>query len=183
MIYSSKIRLETEAAKITKVLIINDSGFERMVLRDQVRMLGYEVKTADEISSLHMMKKFHPDIVIANLTMGDISGDQLIAHIKSMDPEIRCYLSSCSKINLHQVDGNLINGIIETPINNAILESILKNPGLEYAQKPGQEPISTMQSPPMPAHPAPSQHRCPSCQKELEKTGKFAFCPFCGTRL
>ena len=31
-----------------KVLIINDSGFERVVLRDQVQNLGFEVKATDE---------------------------------------------------------------------------------------------------------------------------------------
>ncbi len=115
---------------IRKVLVINDSGFERMVLRDQLRMLGYEVKTADEITSLNIIKRYHPDIVIANLTMADISGDKLIEHIKSIDPDIRCFLSSCSKIDWRLVDNKIIDGVIETPVANATLEIVLNNPGL-----------------------------------------------------
>lgn len=176
---------------IEKVLIINDSGFERMVLRDQIRMLGYEVKTADEITSLSMINGYHPDIVIANLTMADISGDKLLEHIKSLDPDIRCFLSSCSKIDWSLVNSDSIEGVIETPVANATLEIVLNNPGLGLNKTDctpvlqtdrlfftaSRESINS-------STPVPALNSCPSCSKELERTGSnFVFCPFCGTRL
>ncbi len=177
---------------IKKVLIVNDSGFERMVLRDQIRMLGYEVKTADEITSLTMIRGFHPDIVIANLTMTDISGDKLIAHIKSIDPNIRCFLSSCSKIDWRTVNSSLIEGVIETPVVKATLETILNNPGLgknktEYTPSLQDEKdllTVTNRKTNAPLIPTATLKICPSCSKESEKTEcDFVFCPFCGTRL
>lgn len=162
-----------------------------MVLRDQVRLLGYDVKTADEITSLNILKSFHPDIVIANLNMGDISGDKLIEHIKSIDPNICCFLSSCSKIAVTRLNGHTINGIIETPISKETLEFVLNNPGLGLdPMEPKQseieytEPPATLQPSLKTAPAAPAHKICPSCQKEMEKTGAdFAFCPFCGSRL
>lgn len=173
------------------MLIINDSGFERMVLRDQIRLLGYEVKTADEITSLSMINGFHPDIVIANLTMNDISGDKLIAHIKSIDPEIRCFLSSCSKLNWGLVDNKLIEGVIQTPVANKTLEIVLNNPGLEQKNtelipflRDAKDLLTVNnQEDNSPLDPLVNLENCPSCSKELEKTGSFVFCPFCGTRL
>ena len=174
------------------MLIINDSGFERMVLRDQIRMLGYEVKIADEITSLNTIKGFHPDIVIANLTMTDISGDKLIEHIKSIDPEIRCFLSSCSKINWDLIDSRLIDGVIQTPVANKTLEMVLNNPGLEQ-QNADFTPCMQDEKDSLTVNdredrvlltPVATLKICPSCSKELEKTGSnFVFCPFCGTRL
>jgi len=174
------------------VLIVNDSGFERMVLRDQIRMLGYEVKTADEITSLNMIKGFHPNIVIANLTMNDISGDKLIEHIKSIDPDIHCFLSSCSRIDWSLVDSNLIDGVIETPVTNATLEFVLNNPGLGHdkadsaAYLKDEKKSLTVNSlvNDLPLTSVSALKICPSCSKQLEKTqNDFAFCPFCGTRL
>lgn len=170
------------------MLIVNDSGFERMVLRDQIRLLGYDVKAADEISSLNMLKQFHPNIVIANLTMGDISGDELIKHVKSMDPNIRCFLSSCSKIDWSRVDSNLVDGVIETPVANSTLEIILNSPGIapkaSLAACVDDETVTNSQVKESLLTPVSRPNICPSCQKQLEKTNNdFAFCPFCGTHL
>lgn len=179
---------ETEAAVIKKVLIINDSGFERMVLRDQIRMLGYEVKTADEITGLSMIKGFHPDIVVANLTMTDISGDKLLEHIKSTAPHIRCFLSSCSKINWEMVDNDIIDGVIETPVANTTLGKILNESGLGpnkaegSAYLPEEKDFINEQTNLQGS--VPALKICSSCGKDLNKTGnEFSFCPFCGTRL
>lgn len=168
---------------ITKVLVINDSGFERMVLRDQIRMLGYEVKTADEITGLNMIKSFQPDIVIANLTMGDISGDKLIEHVKSLNTSIRCYLSSCSKIDIKQLDNRYVDGVIETPATGAMLELVLNKPPADH-QQPDAAPA--LYNPVADLSPVQEQavKTCPSCQKQMEKTEtRFAFCPYCGSRL
>lgn len=169
---------------IKKVLVINDSGFERMVLRDQIRMLGCEVKTADEITGLNMIKSFEPDIVIANLTMGDISGDKLIEHVKSLNPSIRCYLSSCSKIDINQLDNRYVDGIIETPATSTMLDLVLNKPPAEN-QQPDAAPRS-LNKPAADLSPVqePAANACPSCHKQMEKTEtQFAFCPYCGSRL
>lgn len=108
-----------------KVLIINDSGFERVVLRDQVQNLGFEVKATDEFEGLRLIKKYQPDIVIANLTMTDITGEQLIEQIKSIQPDIRCLLSTCSR-NRH-VASQAVDGLLETPATLEQLSRLLSD--------------------------------------------------------
>lgn len=183
-----------------RVLIINDSGFERMVLRDQVQTLGYEVKTADEFGGLRLINKFHPDIVIANLTMTDISGDKLIEQIKNMEPDTRCLLSTCSKTNRHYLSNTAIDGLLETPVSIEHLEVLLNSNGVSA---PANAPDNSQ---PDETNPGAIQHGserfikasriqessltskafafCPYCGEKLELAeAKFVFCPFCGNRL
>lgn len=159
-----------------------------MVLRDQIRMLGYEVKTADEITGLNMIRSFQPDIVIANLNMGDISGDKLIEHVKSINPSMRCYLSSCSKIDINQLDNRYIDGIIETPVTSTMLEMVLNKPDSERQRINDVPQLATPQSAVTPSEDfsavqEPAGKICPSCLKAMETEVQFAFCPYCGTRL
>ncbi len=185
-----------------KVLIINDSGFERMVLRDQVHNLGFEVKTADEFTGFSLIEKFHPDIVIANLTMADTSGDELIEQIKGMDPATKCLLSTCSMNQRFSYDSKVIDGVLETPTTMEYLLTLLNNLesdnlSMQAAAKPAR--IAG------PSNECPSDYDelsntpltkvtgvvkpvvfafCPSCGEMLEKSQPdFIFCPFCGSHL
>lgn len=186
-----------------KVLIINDSGFERMVLRDQVQTLGFEVKTADEFGGLRLIKKFQPDIVIANLTMADISGDQLIEQIKTMQPNTRCLLSTCSRNQRRHLVSQAIDGVLETPATMEHLGKLLNNqeislgsPQVQETELPAKENNPSNQTGPgseeLITRPSTQEKDvintafvfCPYCGKHLENAEpKFIFCPFCGSRL
>ncbi len=182
-----------------KVLIINDSGFERMVLRDQVQLLGYDVKTADEFSGLSTIDKYHPDIVIANLTMTDTSGDKLIEQIKNIDPGIRCFLSTCSKNRRHGFDRKVIYGVVETPISLEQLSKLLNDevdfkatnqenePALEDKPQRKELKLSSQAflktaliaetAPVNPPVNPPLEGNAPETVTDL------AFCPYCGKKL
>ena len=108
-----------------KVLVINDSEFERNVLRDLLVNLGYEVKTADEYTALGSNETYNPDIVIANMNMTNITGDLMLQRIKGRKAQTKCYLSSCSKLDAQYRDCRWVDGLIETPINMGDLEKIL----------------------------------------------------------
>lgn len=183
-----------------KVLIINDSGFERIVLRDQVQNLGFEVKATDEFEGLRLIKRYQPDIVIANLTMTDITGEQLIEQIKSIQPDIRCLLSTCSR-NRH-LASQAIDGVLETPATMEQLSKLLHDQlDSGSIQVKEIEPVVKINNSVRGASPGEKElynksdageHNiikndfafCPYCGKELEKSeSKYIFCPFCGSRL
>ncbi|MDD3269781.1 MAG: response regulator [Syntrophomonadaceae bacterium] len=196
---------------MTKVLIINDSQFERLIMKDIVSSLGYEANTSDEYNIMNLIESDDPDIVIANMTMNRISGDKLIAAIKERKPEIKCYLSSCSKIPPGKLQYPDVDGYIETPVTPGRLERILKNEDQANsgAEQYLQQNIQSIQSVEASVlddkqEKINKQHQkkqgyiegdnsekqpekatfafCPYCGHEMETKLKYTFCPFCGNK-
>lgn len=108
-----------------KVLIINDCRLERKVMEDQLSNLGYDAKSTDEYGCLQQLDDYCPDIVIANLTMNETTGDRLINQIKEKRPQAKCFISSCSKIRLEDYPSKNVDGVFQTPVNLGRLEQIL----------------------------------------------------------
>ena len=174
-----------------KVLVVNDSQFERLIMKDIVSRLGYEVKTADEYDTLSLIESYNPNIVIANMTMNSTSGDRLIEAIKGKKPDIKCYLSSCSTIAPNRLHYRGIDGYIVTPTTPGLLEKILQYEVQEIkATGPDaiiySEDIKTIydHNDNLPIREdATIFSFCPYCgQKIAESKSAFVFCPFCGSK-
>ncbi|MDD3022570.1 MAG: response regulator [Syntrophomonadaceae bacterium] len=197
---------------MTRVLVVNDSHFERLILKDIVSRLGYEAKTTDEYSTMNLIDSYKPNIVIANMTMNKTSGDKLIAVIKAKNPDIKCYISSCSKIKPDKLQYRGVDGCIETPITPGQLDRILQN---EIRENNQADQVSENNNPSMqfggptivsgepeiiitkdeeikadvidvgskPQAEAASFAFCPFCGQEMtDSTVKYIFCPFCGNK-
>lgn len=196
---------------MTRVLIINDSQFERLIMKDIVSRLGYEANTGDEYDTMSLIESYDPNIVIANMTMNRINGDKLIAAIKGKKPEIRCYLSSCSRIPSEKLQYPVADGYIETPVTPGCLERILNNEdqansGADQYLPQDIQTVQSAQASALPdeqgkiikQHPKkqdyiegdsseqPPQKTafafCPYCGHEMETKLKYTFCPFCGNK-
>lgn len=142
-----------------RVLVINDSRLERYILKDQLARLDFQVEAVDEYYCLQNIKNFSPEAVIVNLTMRNISGDELIKLIKEEWPGIKCYLSSCNHLNLDDYRAKGVDGVLKTPATLEQLKMLL-----------AEEKISF--------------RFCPYCGQDLTREGKsYFFCPFCGARL
>ncbi|MDD3363483.1 MAG: response regulator [Syntrophomonas sp.] len=171
-----------------KVLVVNDSRFERKIMRDMLINLGYEVKTTNEYEVLILLDSFNPDIVIANMNMTNITGDRLIQNIKERRPTTKCYLSSCSEISPEYSQNQWIDGVFATPINPGSLVTILEKEEMEKP-KPLEEVKDLVANCSLEEnfHDENDVTRftfCPYCGNTLSaSSGKFVFCPFCGTKI
>lgn len=180
---------------MSRVLIVNDSRFERQVLRDLILALGYEADTSDDYKSLERVDIYRPDIVIANLNMKNIDGDRLLARIKKKSPEIRCFLCSCSELNYNDYSGLQIDGLIQTPVNLGQLEQILNNERQKQAATGKFSLSSTCDEAYNRDEPFIIQEQrqgnissgeehftfCPYCGKSMESNSRqYKFCPYCG---
>jgi len=145
-----------------RALIINDSRFESLILKDMLQKLGYTVEIADEFEALYTIEKFEPELVIVNYIMQQTRGDKLIRLMKAGMPELKYVLSSSNDVKLSDFPGSYIDGLLHTPISQFLLESVIKNIG----QKNIEVEVSTL---------------CPKCKKDLAPFEGIAFCPFCGT--
>ncbi|HYF82092.1 MAG TPA: response regulator [Clostridia bacterium] len=108
-----------------RVLIVNDSRFESMILKDLLSQLGYNVSITDEYDAVKQVQSFSPNVVLANYVMKDTFGDRLIEKIKSRNPEILCILTSNSIINRDSLKSKKVDAILKTPASKEDMEGML----------------------------------------------------------
>jgi len=60
-----------------KVLLVNDSKFESMILKDMLVSIGYIAGIADEYDAIEKVQDMRPDYIIINRVMKEIYGDEL----------------------------------------------------------------------------------------------------------
>jgi len=108
-----------------RVLIVNDSRFESMILKDLLSQLGYNVNITDEYEAVKQVQSFTPDVVLANYVMKDTFGDQLIDRIKTRYPKVLCILTSNSVINRNSLKSNKVDAIVRTPVSKEDIEGVL----------------------------------------------------------
>jgi len=66
-----------------KVLLVNDSKFESMILKDMLVSIGYIAGIADEYDAIEKVQDMRPDYIIINRVMKEIYGDELASKIKA----------------------------------------------------------------------------------------------------
>lgn len=70
-----------------KILIVDDSSFMRMTLKDILQKAGYEVvaEVGDAKSSLEKYKELRPDLVTMDIIMPEENGIYALKQIKEID--------------------------------------------------------------------------------------------------
>ena len=76
-----------------RVLIVEDSEIQRMLLADLVRLWGYETDTAsDGHEALQKMPLFRPRVVISDLQMPRMGGIELLEVLRRRVPDVDCII-------------------------------------------------------------------------------------------
>ena len=145
-------------------LLINDSRFESLILKDLLMRLDFTVEIADEFDALYEMERLKPDLVVVNYIMQQTRGDKLIQLMKAGMPGLKCLLSSNSNIRKSDFPEDYIDGILHTPASQFMLESLLKGMGMD--EEPKDEVLI-----------------CSNCKRDLKEFPDVSFCPFCGIPL
>jgi len=150
-----------------KVLIINDSRFECMILAELLSHLSYESEMSDEFNALVDVESYSPDIVIVNYIMEEVRGDKLIQIIKAGRPEIICLISSSNALKIEDFKLCGVDGIVRTPVSAFTLKDSLNRAIIKKAD-------SAMED----------QRRCNHCNADIsEFSSQIRFCPFCGQEM
>ncbi|MGE5371675.1 MAG: hypothetical protein ACM3QZ_06770 [Solirubrobacterales bacterium] len=182
---------------------MNDSRFEAMILRDQLTLLGYETRTADEYAAIRVVETFQPDILIANRLMSTISGEEFIRRAKAVMPHLKGVVDSCSPIGREMVS-KAVDATFQTPIKKEelarILLSLFETSDQKATEATADAAVSSLEtfeaaaqqasSPeppaaePGPVAPAPEPvHPEPVPPEPATDHPQFQFCPFCGQSL
>lgn len=116
------------------VLLVDDEPSVRTVGKRMLEMLGYKVLTATGgREALALYRKLGRDIhlVLMDLTMPQMGGEEAFRELRQVDPEIKVFLSSGyseQEISGLLADGGLA-GFIQKPYQIAQLEKILLSSG------------------------------------------------------
>lgn len=79
-----------------KVLVVDDAGFMRMMIKDILSKNGYQVVGEAE-NGQKAVKKYQelkPDIVTMDITMPELDGIGAVKEIKKIDPNARILMCS-----------------------------------------------------------------------------------------
>ncbi|MGE5454095.1 MAG: response regulator transcription factor [Methylocystaceae bacterium] len=169
-----------------RVLIINDSRFERLFLKDMIIALGFEVSTTDEYGSLRQVETLNPEMVIVNYTMPGMTGDEVIRRIKDRHPYIKCLLSSCSRLSPENYP--LVDGILQTPVDrkelSRMLSTIMVAEPLIAVASDNIDPVASLPAERQMPTSSKKYNFCPFCGQGLHPSESvMSFCPFCGHEL
>ena len=74
---------------MSKVLLIEDDKVLQEMYRDKFEHDGFEIEVAENgKGGMDKMKSFHPDVVLLDLILPDITGFSILDEVKS-DPELK----------------------------------------------------------------------------------------------
>lgn len=77
------------------ILVVDDSGYARRVLRQTLDPLGHTVvEAASGMAALEAYAVHHPHVVLLDLTMEDLGGLEVLARLREIDPAARVIVVS-----------------------------------------------------------------------------------------
>ena len=128
--------MKIQIGKITKsVLLIEDQAIARQTMRQQLEYYGYkilEATTGKEGLQLFNQNKADVGIVLLDLTLPDVSVEQMLAALRTLDADVRvavCTDDSLTESKSKEEFKDLV-GILKRPVRTDRLLAVLRK-GLE----------------------------------------------------
>ena len=81
---------------MSKILLVDDAAFMRMMLKDILTKAGYDpiVEAENGLVAIEKYKEETPDLVIMDITMPEMDGIQAVKEIKKMAPSANIIMCS-----------------------------------------------------------------------------------------
>lgn len=81
---------------MSRVLVVDDAAFMRMMLKDILTKGGFEIagEAANGIQAIATYESTKPDIVTMDITMPDMDGIGAVKKIKALDPNAKIIMCS-----------------------------------------------------------------------------------------
>ncbi|MGI6224963.1 MAG: response regulator [Peptococcales bacterium] len=80
----------------SKILVVDDAGFMRMMLKDILHKNGFQVigEAENGRKAIEKYKELQPDLVTMDITMPELDGITAVKEIKKIDPKARILMCS-----------------------------------------------------------------------------------------
>ena len=107
------------------LMIIDDSPFIAMEIKDIVTAAGYEVvaHARNGEAGIEKFKTFSPDVVTIDIIMPGIDGIETAKEIRKINPDARIVMLSslCDDDTMKELDEMGLNLVVEKPIDQKML--------------------------------------------------------------
>ena len=117
---------------MARVLVADDSVFVRTQIVKIVQALGHETaEAADGAEAVGEFERWHPDLVLLDITMPEMDGLEALRRILGTDPEAAVVMVSARAANLVIVDALSIGArdFLSKPIDPDKLARIIESRG------------------------------------------------------
>ncbi|MBB6630427.1 response regulator [Clostridium algidicarnis] len=119
---------------MTRVLIVDDAAFMRMMIKDILEKNGFEVvgEASNGIKAVEMYKKEKPEVVTMDITMPDMDGIEAVKQIKEFDPAakvIMCSAMGQQSMVMEAIRAGARDFIVKPFQADRVLEAIKKTIG------------------------------------------------------
>ena len=116
---------------MTRVLIVDDAAFMRMMIKDILQKNGFEVvgEASNGIEAVNLYKKEKPDVVTMDITMPDMDGIEAVKEIKNFDPTakvIMCSAMGQQSMVMDAIKSGAKDFIVKPFQSDRVLEAIRK---------------------------------------------------------
>lgn len=80
----------------TRVLIVDDAAFMRMMVKDILSKNGYEIvgEAENGVKALEKFQELKPDLTTMDITMPEMDGITAVKEIKKIDPNAKVIMCS-----------------------------------------------------------------------------------------
>ena len=80
----------------TRVLVVDDAAFMRMMVRDILTKNGYEVvgEAENGMKAVEKYNELHPDLTTMDITMPEMDGISAVKAIRKIDPNAKIIMCS-----------------------------------------------------------------------------------------
>ena len=113
-----------------KVLIVDDSAFMRMLLKEKLSFLGQTeiLEASNGKQAIEMTKKQKPDLVLLDIVLPDINGETVLSRIRKAGIESKVIMITAvgQKPVIERCEKIGISGYVVKPFDNAKLTEVLK---------------------------------------------------------
>ena len=118
----------------TKVLIVDDAAFMRMMVKDILSKNGYEVVGEAENGAVALTKyqELKPDLVTMDITMPEMDGITAVKEIKKSDPNakiIMCSAMGQQAMVIEAIQAGARDFIVKPFQPERVLEAVRKTMG------------------------------------------------------
>ncbi|HOK19604.1 MAG TPA: response regulator [Thermosynergistes sp.] len=81
---------------MTKVLVVDDAAFMRMMLKDILLKGGFEIagEAMNGAEAVRLYQELKPDLVTMDITMPEVDGIAAVKEIKKIDPNAKVVMVS-----------------------------------------------------------------------------------------
>jgi len=114
---------------VSRVLIVDDAAFMRMMLKNILTKAGFEVagEAANGNEAIERYKDLLPDLVTMDITMPEMDGLQALKSIKTIDPKAKVIMASAmgqQSMVIEAIQSGAVDFIVKPFNEERVIEAI-----------------------------------------------------------